>query len=137
MPSSSTLDVSALGDGSAVEHLTGILPGDEKAHTDRRERLEALLEREADPGAVEVFRAWFGPDELPTIDETYERIDLGVTGEFDPAGDRPKTSDRIRVVQAYEKAVEQEIDDAAAYIRVLDGDRQRQFSTLLLRVYLN
>lgn len=125
-------------DEGAVEFLSQkVLPGDPQTYTDRVERLETLLNRESTPTPVDVFRAWFGPSDLPSAADAHERVEIGAIGGFDPADDPTPTSDKIRVAEAYERALEQEFDDAAVYLRILEGDRQRAFANLVCRACLD
>ncbi|EMA04279.1 hypothetical protein SAMN05443574_1354 [Haloarcula vallismortis] len=125
-------------DEGAVEFLSQkVLPGDPQAYTDRVERLEALLDRESTPTPVAVFRAWFGPSDLPSAADAHEHVAIGAVGGFDPADDPRTTSDKITVAEAYDRTLEQGFDDAAVYLRVLEGDRQREFAHLVRRACLD
>lgn len=130
---SATVELPLTESESAIDSLADVLPGDSKsAHP--RDRLSGVLAGEDAPTAVELYRAWIGPEHVPSIDEAADRVAQDLTGEFDPATDATPSSSKIRVAELYEQAREQGFEDTAAYVRVLDRPHQRQFARFLRRV---
>lgn len=109
-----------------AEYVRSILgtahPG---SHERSHERLVELFGEDPDPGPIDVYRTWHGVEPGSG--------DADADG-FDPATDDAPTASKVRVKQTYEQAVEEGLDDAAAFLRsVRFNPHQRGFAMLLRR----
>ncbi|GGN26937.1 hypothetical protein [Halarchaeum nitratireducens] len=120
----------ALTSEDDVEHLVRVLP---QSTTTRKERLEDLFANDTAPSAIDVFRTWFGPANTPSLDDARRYADVDVAAGFDPKTDSRQSTHLILIGEAYDRAIEEGLDDVAVYLRALEEDQQRKFARLLRR----
>jgi len=101
----------------------------------KRRRLWGLFDEESNPGPIQIFTAWCGPEKLPTLTEAQEQVESGDISGFDPAEDNPASGSTVLLMEAYNLALDNGLDDEAAYLRALELSYQRGFARLL-RLYL-
>lgn len=123
--------------GAIVEQYgRRIIPG--TLTTKRRERLRELLAETRDPGAIELYRAWHGGDVQTEADVSSLTASTGSGGDgFDPAEDQAYNNTRARVANVYDAALEQGLDEEAAYLRDLPHEHQQSFASVLKAEYLD
>jgi hypothetical protein len=123
--------------GAIVEqYCRRIIPG--TPTTKRRERLRELLAETRDPDAIELYRTWHGGEVQTEADVANRTANAGAGGNgFDPAEDQAYNNTRARVANAYDAALEQGLDEEAAYLRELPHEHQQEFASLLTAEYLD
>ena len=118
-----------------ADHYVNRLPGG--AGTKELRQLRALFTENSDPSPIEIYKAWCGTEEFASTEEMKELVSnaSGIQG-FDPAEDPTPSIDKIQVKETYERALNEDMDDEAVFLRGLPYDHQRRFSSFLRREFL-
>lgn len=88
----------------------------------RLQRLAELFRETDAPGAIEVYRAWHGAEEMTTEEMVAAASKTRVT-HFDPAEDPVPSDSKIRIKQAYEQALEAGLESEASFLRGVKAER--------------
>lgn len=119
--------------GQKAKRYIREIPG--TAGTENLRRLKALFQENPGPSPVEIYRAYHGEVSLGGAGSS---TTSPVTGDgFDPAEDRARSSDKIRVERAYEAAVANGWDEAAEFLRAADLTHQRGLTSLLFGAFID
>jgi|GEM_PF-5084592 len=119
-----------------VEDLANSLPG--PLGTPAATDLSTLLDEDPEPDPVTVWRLWkrCGRPTEDDLERCRDFVDAESVEGFDPAEDRPNTASKVKAANAYEDALEADLEAAAGFLRTLDGRKAEQFAMFLRREYL-